>query len=429
MSLMDTPLSRRDVVRLLGATAPALWLARPAVAEARPASLPSAPAAPDERFWSSVREHFPMPKDLAVMNAANLCPSSLPVLDALDRATHEMDRQPSPAFREEMHEAKEVTRRLLAGFLRVSPEEIVLTRNTSESNNLVSSGLDLRAGDEVLLFSDNHPSNDDAWKEKARRFGYAVKAVPAVSPHPGAEYYVDAFTRALTARTRVLAFTHLTSTVGDLFPARELCRIARERGILTLVDGAQSFGLLDVNLREMDPDFYTGSAHKWPCGPKEAGVLFINRRSQERIWPSLYSAYPGATGISKTFESFGQRDEPAIRAFGEALQLQTRVGREAIERRGQELAQALMAGLSALDGVKLWTHADPARSAAVVSFDPGGLDPDKLALALYEKDRIVCAKRPGADRGGIRLSPHFYNSHAEVERAVGAIKRYLATGV
>jgi len=421
-------LSRRDWVRLLGGSAAALWLPRD-LAWASPGPLPPAPAAPDEAYWSAVRDQFVMPKDLAVLNAANLCPSSGAALQTLYDATRELDRQPSPAYREEMHEAKEVTRRQLAAFLGVTPEEIVITRNTSESNNLVSSGLDLKADDEVLLFSDNHPSNDTAWKEKGRRFGFGVKAVAAVSPHPGAEYYIEAFTSALSPRTKVLAFTHLTSTVGDILPARELCRLARERDILTLVDGAQSFGLLDVNLRDMDPDFYSGSGHKWPCGPKEAGVLFVNRRSADRIWPSIYSAYPGAIGISKTFESFGQRDEPAIRAFGEALQLQSRVGRAAIERRAQELAQALMAGLRRLEGVTLWTHPDPARSSAVVSFRPGGLDPDRLTLALYEKDRIVCAKRPGEDRGGIRLSPHFYNSHAEVERTLGAVERYLASGV
>jgi isopenicillin-N epimerase len=426
---MRPELSRRDLVRLLGVSASALWLPHEGLAWAKPAPLPPAPAAPDEGFWSSVREQFVMPPDLAVLNAANLCPSSAPVLEALYKATREMDREPSPAYREEMHEAKEVTRKVLAEFLRVTPEEIVITRNTSESNNLVSSGLDLKADDEVLLFSDNHPSNDVAWKEKARRHGYRVKVVDAVNPHPGAEYYLEAFTKALTARTKVLAFTHLSSTVGDLFPARDLCRLARERGILTLVDGAQSFGLMDVDLREMDPDFYGGSGHKWPCGPKEAGVLFINRKSASRIWPSIYSAYPGAIGVSKTFESFGQRDEPAIRALGEALRFQTRIGRPAIENRGRELAQAIMAELRKLPGVRLWTHPDPARSLAVVSFQPGGLDPQKLMLALYEKDRIVCAIRPGPDRGGLRFSPHFYNSHAEVERAVGAVKRYLATGL
>jgi selenocysteine lyase/cysteine desulfurase len=426
---MGTELSRRDLVRLLGGSAAALWLPRSGASWTVPAPLPASPALPDERFWASVREQFVMPPDLAVMNAANLCPSSAPVLEALYKSTREMDREPSPAYRSQMEHAKEVTRQALAEFLRVTPEEIVITRNTSESSNLVSSGLDLKAGDEVLLFSDNHPSNRVAWKEKARRHGYGVNVVAMVSPHPGAEYYVDAFTKALTPQTKVLAFTHLTSTVGDLFPARELCRLARDRGILTLVDGAQSFGLLDVDLREMDPDFYGGSGHKWPCGPKEAGVLFINRRSASRIWPSIYSAYPGAIGISKSFESFGQRDEPAIQALGEALQFQAKVGRKAIEDRGRELAQALMAGLRKLPGVKVWTHADPARSVAIVSLLPGTLDPLKLTLALYEKDRIVCATRAGADRGGVRFSPHFYNSHAEVERVVAALGRYLATGL
>jgi len=426
---MGSELSRRDLVRLLGGSAAALWLPRSGSAWTMPAPLPASPAVPDERFWASVREQFVMPPDLAVMNAANLCPSSAPVLEGLYKATREMDREPSPAYRSQMEHAKEVTRQALAEFLRVTPEEIVITRNTSESSNLVSSGLDLKAGDEVLLFSDNHPSNLVAWKEKARRHGYGVNVVAMVSPHPGAEYYLDAFTKSLTPQTKVLAFTHLTSTVGDLFPARELCRLARERSILTLVDGAQSFGLIDVDLRDMDPDFYGGSGHKWPCGPKEAGVLFINRRSASRIWPSIYSAYPGAVGISKSFESFGQRDEPAIQAFGEALQFQTKVGRAAIEARGRELAQALMAGLRNLPEVKVWTHADPARSLTIVSLLPGTLDPLKLTLALYEKDRIICATRAGADRGGVRFSPHFYNSHAEVERVVAALKRYLATGL
>ena len=281
---MVRSLSRRDFAGLLGASGLLLWQEKAFAAGTRPAPLPEAPAIPDERFWTSVRQQFVMPEELALMNAANLCPSSGPVLEGLYAATREMDREPSPAYREAMHDAKETTRKLAASFLRVTPEEIVLTRNTSESNNLVSSGLDLKPGDEVLLFSDNHPSNDVAWKEKAKRFGYGVKVVEAVSPHPGAEYYLEAFTKAMGPRTKVLAFTHLTSTVGDLLPAQELCRRARERGILTLVDGAQSFGLLDLDLREMDPDFYGASAHKWACGPKEAGLLFVNRRSQDRIW-------------------------------------------------------------------------------------------------------------------------------------------------
>ena len=420
-------INRRDFTRRMAFGGSAAMFANPAVAWRKHAPLPATPAKPDERYWNSVREQFVMPPDLAVMNAANLCPSSAPVLEAMYANTRDMDRDPSFNNRAKMGEGKETTRGLLAEFLGVTPEEIVITRNTSESNNLVSSGIDLKAGDEVLLFSDNHPSNLVAWKEKAKRFGFTVRVLDQVNPHPGAEYYIDAFTRQMTSRTKVLGFTHLTSTVGDLFPAKELCSIARERGILTLVDGAQSFGLMDVKLSDMQPDFYTGSAHKWPCGPKEAGVLFINKSAHTKIWPSIYSAYPGGAGISKTFECFGQRDEPAIIAFGEALKFQTKIGRKVIENRARELTQALIEGLKKIDGVKLWTH--PERFVAVVSFLPGSLNLQKLGDTLYQKDRIAGAPRAGADRSGLRFSPHFYNTHKEIEKTLAAIRRHMATGL
>src|SRR5581483_8550140 len=305
----------------------------PGLTWAKDAKLPPTPASPDEKFWTSVRDQFVMPKDLTILNAANLCPSSAPVLEMLYKTTRDMDQDPSQENRAKLGDGREHTRQLLAEFLRVTPEEIVITRNTSESNNFVSTGVDLKAGDEVLLSSDNHPSNHTAWQQKAKRFGFTVIDVPTPNPHPGADYYVEAFTKAIT---------HLTSTVGDVFPAKEICRLARERGILSLVDGAQSFGLFDVDLRDMQPDFYSGSAHKWPCGPKENGVLYINKSAQSKIWASIFSAYPGRVGVSRTFEGFGQRDEPAMIAFGEALRLQTEIGRAQIERRSRELTTALV---------------------------------------------------------------------------------------
>jgi selenocysteine lyase/cysteine desulfurase len=421
-------MNRREFARLLaiGGAAPFLT---PDVSWAKAGKLPPTPTSPDEKFWTSVRDQFVMPKDLTMLNAANLCPSSAPVLDTLYKMTRDMDQDPSQDNRAKLGEGREATRKLLAEFLRVTPEEIVITRNTSESNNLVSTGLDLKPGDEVLLSSDNHPSNHTAWQEKAKRFGFTVIDIPTPNPHPGFDYYVEAFTKGITPRTKVIAITHLTSTVGDLFPAKEICRVARERGILTLVDGAQTFGLLDVDLRDMQPDFYSGSAHKWPCGPKENGVLYINKAAQSKIWASIFSAYPGRVGVSRTFEGFGQRDEPAMIAFGEALKLQTEIGRAHIEKRSRELTQALIAGLKPIEGVKIWTSPEPSRAAAVLSFQPGALDARKLAAALYQKDRIGCATRGGQDRPGLRFSPHFYNTHADVERTIAAVKKYMATGV
>jgi isopenicillin-N epimerase len=421
-------MKRRDFGRLLAFGGAAPFLARgidwPAPADVTPA----APGA-GEPYWASIREQFLMPKDLAVLNAANLCPSSAPVLEAMYQATRDMDQDPSQDNRAKLGDGRERTRALLAEFLRVTPEEIVITRNTSESNNLVSTGLDLKPGDEVLLSSDNHPSNHTAWQEKAKRFGFTVTDIPTPNPHPGPEHFIEAFTRAITPRTKLVGFTHLTSTVGDLFPAREICRAARERNVLTLVDGAQTFGLMDVDLSDIQPDFYSGSAHKWACGPKENGVLYISKSAQPKIWASIFSAYPGRVGISRTFEGFGQRDEPAMIAFGQALAFQTKIGRPAIEKRSRDLASRIVEGLRGIDGVKVWTSPVADRRAAVVSFQPATLDPRKLAAALYKNDRIACATRTGQDRPGLRFSPHFYNTQADIDRAIEAVGRYVRNGV
>jgi selenocysteine lyase/cysteine desulfurase len=419
-------ISRREFSRFLALSGSLLL---PQQLEAWPAPLAQTPAQPDERFWLSVREQFLMPPDLAVMNAANLCPSPAPVLEAMYRSTKDMDGDPSFENRAKMTTGKEDARRALASFLRVTPEEIIITRNTSEANNIVSSGLDLKAGDEVVIFADNHPSNSAAWTQKAKRFGYTVTTIAQPNPHPGADYYVEAATKALSPRTRVLGFTHQTSTVGDVLPAKELCQVARERGVLTLVDGASAMGFLDVDLGAMQPDFYTGSSHKWPCGPKEVGVLYVNARAHEKIHPSIISAYAGTIGISRRMEAMGQRDEPAIIGFGEAIRFETKIGLRAIEQRSRALAQGLIAGLRRIDGVHIWTHPDPARSGAVVTFRPGNVDIPKLSAALYRNDRIGCATRTGSDRPGIRLSPHIYNTMAEVDRAVAAVAKYMRSGV
>jgi isopenicillin-N epimerase len=428
---MAASVSRRDFARVFAIGGSAALFADPAWARAHaqaPAFSPT-PGGIGEAFWKNVRAQFVMPPELGVLNAANLCPASRPVLEALKRETDSVDEDPSAQNRARLGSEKESLRKTLAAFLRVTPEEIVITRNTSEANNLVSSGLDLKAGDEIIVFQDNHPSNLTAWNEKAKRFGYTVTTIPQKNPHPGMEHYLDAYAKAITPRTKLISFTHLSSTVGDLFPAKELCALARERGVLSLVDGAQSFGLLDVNLTDISPDFYTGSAHKWPCGARECGVLYINARAHNQIWPSIYSAYPGAVGISRTFEAFGQRDEATMIAFRTALEFQTQVGREAIEKRSRALAQQLIAGLSKLPDVKVWTSPNPSLNAAVVSFLPGSLNPGPLGQLLYEKDKIGTAGRGRGDRGGLRASPHFYNSPEEVDRLVGAVGRYLKSGI
>ena len=280
--------SRRDFARLLALSGTAAVLPGALVARGRGLDdfdlddrpLGPTPAEPDENFWRDVRARFLVPRDVNFLNAANLCPASLPAIEALERNLRLYEASPSPETRTGLMKGREESRRLLAEALRVTPEEIVITRNTSEGNNFVSSGLDLHAGDEVVVWADNHPSNLNAWRIKSQRFGFTVVTVPLVTAHPGTQGYVDLFLKAFTPRTKLVAITHVNSNSGDLLPAKEICAAARDRGVMSLVDGAQSFGVLDVDLSAINPDFYTGSMHKWPCGPKEKGMLYVNRPSR-----------------------------------------------------------------------------------------------------------------------------------------------------
>lgn len=427
-------LSRRDFTHLLalsGATAllpSRAWSLDDFDVTATP--LPSRTGAPDEAYWAGVRARYFLPRDVIFVNAANLCPSPIPVVESLYSTTKTYEANPSPGVRSGlMRDGRETARTLLATMLGVTAEEIVVTRNTSEGNNYVSSGLQLGPGDEVIVYADNHPTNLNAWREKAKRFGFTVTTIPTVSPHPGTDAYVDLFAKAITPKTRLIGFTHLSSNSGDLFPAREICAMARSRGVLTLLDGAQTFGAIDVNLGEIRPDFYTGSAHKWPCGPKECGVLFVNKDVHDRIWPSVIGVYQGAVGISQKLEGMGQRDDARLVAFAEAIRFRESIGRTVIEERLRQLSGFLIGELRKLDGVQVYTN--PARdlSGNIVVFKPGALDPRRFSAALQEQHGVVATLRAGQDRPGLRLAPHVYNTMDEMERVVAATKRYLASGV
>ena len=415
---MTTPgWSRRDFGRLLALGGSAALVPAPA----RAADWLTQPAG--ESYWERVRSEFMLESDLAMFNAANLCPASRRVVTVLERASREIDRDPSPANRRKLGEGREEARRRVAAYLNATPEDIVLTRNTSESNNVVSSGLDLGPGDEVLVYSANHPSNLNAWRVKAERAGFTVTTLEIPAPHPGADVIVQQASRAMTARTRVLAFSHVTAEIGDLMPAAELCQLARERGVLSLVDGAQSFGVLNVDLGFIRPDFYTGSAHKWPCGARENGVLYVNPAARDRIRPSVVSLYPGAVGVSRSLEAHGQRDEAAMMAFGEAVTFQTEVGKARIEARSRELATALVAGFAKIDGVVLRTSPMADRRAAIVTIQTGTRNASEIGAALYAQDRVICAPRATT----LRFSPHFYNTMADVERAVAAVAKRMTS--
>ncbi len=386
-------------------------------------AAPSGPGTANEDYWKLLKRQFPLDDNLLYLNAANVCPASRGVLDRHLEYLRDFQANPSFQNREKYEALSERAREKAAQLLGADKDEIAFVRNTSDGSNTVVHGVDLKAGDEIVITAHNHPSNSDAWKVLAKRLGLVVKEVPVAVPAVSREHLFDGVEKAVTARTRVIAITHCTSTTGILYPAREITELARRRGIWMHLDGAQTLGALDVNLREIGCDSYAGSAHKWMMGALEAGILYVRAERIPQMWPAIVSAAWSDTLVgARKFEVFGQRDDPRRVAVEAALDFLALVGMPHVEARMRTLAMRLKQQLHEIPGVELKTNLEPALSGGVVRFNLKSLDPKVAYDKLYQRHRMAILHTPSGDAQGLRFSPHIYNTIDEMDRAVAAVR-------
>ncbi len=378
----------------------------------------------DESYWNLVKESFSLKPDLLLMHAANLCPSPVSVQNQLLDLTLDVDQDASAQNRSKFSGLQEKSRTMLARFLGADSHEIAIVRNTSAANATVVNGLDLRPDDEVLLWDQNHPTNSISWEVAAERYGFTVKRVGTPVNPQSYEDVIRPFQNAMTSKTRLLSFSHISNISGVKLPAKSLCDLAHENGTLAMVDGAQSFGCLNVNLHDIGCDFYTGSAHKWFLGPREAGVLYVRESAIEGLWATHVGVgwENALRNGARKFEVLGQRDDAAVAAVATTVRFHEAVGKQRIEDRVKELASALKDGLKErIVGTHFHTPPENDMSGGVVVFLPPESDARSLATALYEEYGVAGAAMGGAFTG-VRLCPHIYNTMEDVERVIHAVE-------
>ena len=381
-----------------------------------------------EAYWEQIRKRFPFREDRVPMNAANLCPSPTSVAATVTELTRSIDEDCSFQNRERYAPDRETARALVADQIGAEADEVALVRNTSEANNIINNGLDLKAGDEVVIWRQNHPTNNVAWKVRAQRRGFSLREVEVPPTPSGPDELIRPFREALTPKTRVLALTHASNVSGVLLPVRELCEFARRSGVYVHVDGAQTWGALELDLHELGCDSFAASAHKWYCGPKEVGLLYVRRERIPEIWPSTVApgwgdeAQTELTGAQK-FESMGQRDDAAISAMREAAGFHSSIGTARVERRVRELSSLLKQSLASI-GATLVTPLDDKLSAGVCIMQVASEKRQAVFDAMYDRFGIA-----GSTSGGLRLCPHVYNTREHVERAARGVASLRALWV
>ena len=372
-------------------------------------------------YWDSIRGMYPFREEKVPVNAANLCPSPRIVSSHVTNWTEDIDQDCSFNNRAKYSELRETARSGIASQLHIDPDELALVRNTSEANNIINNGFPLSAGDEVVLWDQNHPTNLVAWQVRAKRFGIQVKIVSTPENPSSRGQLIAAFEESLGPRTRVLAVSHLSNVSGIRLPMQELTERAHRKGIYVHVDGAQTWGAFDLNLAEIGCDSYSASSHKWFMGPKEAGILYVKRDWIEKIWPSVVAPGWGSdvetvlVGARK-FESLGQRDDACLAAMGVACDFLKGIGMPRVQARIQELSHHLKSGLVGL-GALLVTPEKPELSGGVCIMRVASAQRRELQTRLYEEYGIAAA-----GTGGLRLCPHIYNTEDHLERALRGVR-------
>lgn len=328
------------------------------------------------------------------------------------------------------------------GFLGCDADEILFTRGAGEALATVVSGLDLAPGDEVITTNREHPAALCPWLLLARRRGIVVKQVELPAPMTGPEQALGLFAGAVTERTKVLAFSHVQYADGTVLPVADLCQFARQRNLISVVDGAQALGMLDFQLRDLGCDFYATSFHKWLGGSNGTGMLYVRREMLDRVWPTQPRGIDASPPVITPTQSNGHVGVPAalhklgnivpltwapLRGAEVALEFQQQVLRSRIEARIRELAIYARLRLQQLPGVDLLTPGRPGLWGGILAFHVPGRSAADITLGLVRGHRVFAREMqwPGASEGAVRVSLHAFNTHDEVDRLFQGLQQVL----
>ncbi len=400
--------------------------------EARAAEPQGATPTTDAEVFARLRGDLLFPREVTYCNTGTLGAIPREVMDAMvnglrnteaslpDWPYFQADGEPLTGYQPLM-----AARTRAAKFLGAEADEIAITQNATMGMNALGNGFDWQAGDEVLTTDQEHGGAVSIFRLMAKRRGIVVKELPlSTAVGGGPEGIVAMFRAATTPKTRAIMASHITSQFGIRMPVVELIALARERGALSLIDGAQAVGQIRVNVRELGCDAYVASPHKWLMAPKGTGLLYIRRPLQEKFWTTLASyQWDNQEQGSFRFMQYGTGSTALIDGLMAALAVAERHGMERVERWDLALTTRLREGLAKVKGAVLSSPADPRLASAITTFRVEGTTARDLQNALWEKKIRVRAQ---GDDKGVRLSAHIYVSPADIDRILEVVSALAA---
>lgn len=430
MSSRRAFLAGTGLTGLIGATFREDALARAAGADKDAARCTALELATNEDYWSEIERAFDTDRSIINFNNGGVSPTPTHVLDQMVRDLRFTNESPAKHLWEILEPRVESARRDLAREFGCEVDEIAVTRNASESMQTLIFGVDLKPGDEVIITDQNYGRMIMAWEQRARREGIVLRKISFPIPLPSASVFVDRVRQAITPRTRVIEFPHITNLSGQIMPVRDVVRLGREKGIEVFVDGAHAFAHFPFRRDDLECDYFGCSLHKWLLAPVGTGFLYVRKAKQKSIWPLMAAAASQDNDIRK-YEEIGTHPAANHNAIVAAIAFHRSIGAERKIARLRYLRDRWARALLASDPrVKVWTPlGDGAPSGGIGLVQIQGVDSAKLAQCLWEKHRIVVITIKHDQFEGIRVTPNVYSTLEEVDVFVDAMKRVIAKGV
>ena len=377
----------------------------------------------DDDFWNWVKESYTVSNTPINLNNGGVSPQPKVVQEMHKQYLDLCNDGPSYYMWRILDQGREPLRTKLAELAGCSAEEIAINRNTTEALNTVIFGLNMKAGDEVVLSKQDYPNMVNAWKQREKRDGIKLVWIDLKVPSEDAEALVHQFTSAFTDRTKIVHITHVINWNGQILPARDIARKAHEKGIEVLVDGAHSFAHFEYKIPDLECDYFGTSLHKWLCAPLGSGMLYIKKEKIKDIWPLLSNDNPNSDDIRK-FESLGTRNMASEMAISTAIDFHYTIGSKRKEDRLRFLKNYWAEKAEKMPGVKILTPLKPQYSCALAIFSIDGMTTGDLENKLLSKYKIHTSPI-GWELGnihGVRVTPNVYTSTRELDILVNAIE-------
>ena len=390
--------------------------ARPSTPPSPDATRPAGAIARDESYWRWVQAAFDVDRSILNLNNGGVCPAPRLVMDAVKRYLDYSNLAPAYTMWRHLEPNIETVRTELARMLGADREEVAITRNASESLQILQFGLDLRPGDEVILTEHTYPRMKNAWFQRQRREGIRVKIVPVPTPLMDPDDFVNRYLDAITPRTRALLISHVVNITGQILPVGPICREATRKGIFTIVDGAHAFAHFPFTIDDLHCDGYGTSLHKWLYAPIGTGMLYVRRDRIKNVWP-LMAATPEQDDNIRKFEEIGTHPAALHNAIADAIFFNRRIGIEQKAARLRYLNLRWARRIRHLPGVQFMTDLDRADAwYGILVVNIEGIPPEKLQQYLWNKHRIYVVAIKHERFEGIRVTPNVYTTLDEIDR-------------